>query len=84
MPAWSMSATRATGSYAPGRISPNETGSGENSSLVFPAATDRPEVGTRLPSYSHTAPCSVSTICGPASRYLAGRRPAQTPGGSIT
>ena len=48
-----MSATRATGSYAAGRISEYGTGSGENSSLRFPAVTERPEVGWRLSSYTH-------------------------------
>ncbi len=45
-----MSATRATGSYAPGCISEYGTGSGENSSLRLPMVTDNPEVGTLLSS----------------------------------
>ena len=51
MPASFMSAIRACASYAPGRISSNETGSGENSCFSLPAATDNPDVGMILSSY---------------------------------
>src|SRR3981189_316649 len=50
MPARPLSATRAIGSYAAGRISEYGTGRGVNSSLRFPAVTDNPDVGMRLSS----------------------------------
>ena len=81
MPARSMSFTRAIGSYAPGFISEYGTGSGVKSSLRLPTVTERPDVGTRLSSYTHE---SSSSSRGPIWRYLAGSRSTHTPGGSIT
>ena len=80
-----MSATRASMSHAPRRISSKRVGSNPYSLDGRPATALKPTLGSSSPFQSHASPpSSVSTTRGARSANFAGNRSANVSGGSTT
>ena len=84
IPAMSMSATRASMSKHPGRISSNRAGSMLHSARGRPTTALSPTLGYERPSNRHDcAPSGSSWTAGARSASRRGIRPSKQSGGSI-